>query len=100
MENTKCTVSLLVLALIFTSLSAGCKGTATAANNNLGGNNNAPDAGAISATRSMTNQRAAHTATLLPDGKVLIAGGFGGNESSLPSAEIFDPTNSAFTSAG
>lgn len=36
-----------------------------------------------------------HTATLLPNGQVLIAGGSNGN-AILPSAEIFDPVSNAF----
>ena len=38
----------------------------------------------------MTEQRSQHTATLLRNGKVLIAGG--GNRSQLSSAELFDPS--------
>src|SRR5262249_21339056 len=44
--------------------------------------------------------RAAHTATLLPDGRVLIAGGFreeGTSEIAIASAEIFDPSSNSFT---
>jgi N-acetylneuraminic acid mutarotase len=48
----------------------------------------------------MTVQRAAHTATLLPDGEVLVAGGFAGGGNSLASAEVFDPTANTFASAG
>lgn len=58
-----------------------------------------PD-GAIQATQSMTAQRASHTATLLKNGKVLITGGFVGDESSLTSAETFDPATNAFSRAG
>jgi N-acetylneuraminic acid mutarotase len=43
-------------------------------------------------------KRASHTATLLPGGKVLIAGGFNGNY--LDSAEIYDPKTGKFTAAG
>jgi lipopolysaccharide export system protein LptA len=48
----------------------------------------------------MATQRAAHTATLLPDGKVLVAGGFTGGGNRLAGAEVFDPATSTFTSAG
>jgi WD40 repeat protein len=47
--------------------------------------------------------RAAHTATLLPDGKVLIAGGFreeGTSEIAIASAEIFDPETNTFIPTG
>lgn len=56
--------------------------------------------GVVSAIRSMTAKRAAHTATLLPDGKVLVAGGFVGNGGGLSSAEVFDPATKTFASAG
>lgn len=54
----------------------------------------------ISTIRSMNTRRAAHTATLLNNGKVLIAGGFTGDENSLSGAEIFDPATKTFSSAG
>ena len=58
------------------------------------------NAGTISAVRNMTLTRAAHTSTLLPDGKVFVAGGFANGQSSLASAEVFDPTQGTFASAG
>jgi hypothetical protein len=45
-------------------------------------------------TGSMTVARAAHTATLLRDGRVLIAGG------GSASAELYDPTSQTFTATG
>ena len=52
--------------------------------------------GALNAAQRMTAQRASHTATLLNNGKVLITGGFVGEENSLTSAEIFDPAGEGF----
>jgi len=41
-----------------------------------------------------------HTATLLPDGKVLLAGGWDGSGNILPSTELYDPATSTFSPAG
>lgn len=45
----------------------------------------------------MTVPRADHTATLLPNGKVLITGGFNQSSAALSSAEIYDPDLNIFT---
>ena len=61
------------------------------------------DSGHLSPALRMNAQRAAHTATLLSDGKVLIAGGFreeGTTEIAIASAEIYDPEMNAFTWTG
>jgi hypothetical protein len=49
-----------------------------------------PATGTWSATGSLANARRSHPATLLPSGKVLVAGG-NGNRGILPSAELYDP---------
>jgi len=60
-----------------------------------------PATGTFSATGSMAAVRAAHTATLLPNGKVLVAGGADFNSTvSLASAELYDPATGAFSATG
>ena len=51
-----------------------------------------PGTGTFTVTGNMTTARFSHTATLLPNGKVLIAGGSDGN-----SAELYDPKAGTFT---
>jgi galactose oxidase-like protein len=62
-----------------------------------------PDSGAFTATADMTTARMFHSATLLNDGRVLIAGGLGifvGVNGFLASSEVYDPVAGAFTRAG
>jgi hypothetical protein len=50
-----------------------------------------PAAGSWTATGRLGTPRGEHTATLLPSGKVLAAGGIGSNDVYLNSAELYDP---------
>ena len=59
-----------------------------------------PEASGITAIRNMTVTRAAHTSTLLPNGEVLVTGGFANKQSSLAHAELFDPAQKTFASTG
>jgi hypothetical protein len=55
----------------------------------------AQEPGTFTATGEMTAARTGHTATLLDNGKVLIAGGSG-----AISAELYDPDTGTFTPTG
>jgi hypothetical protein len=50
-------------------------------------------------TGSLNNARSLHTAALLPDGKVLVAGGYGGS-GILASAELYEPASGTWTARG
>jgi hypothetical protein len=56
--------------------------------------------GRVVRTASMHARRADHTTTLLPDGRVLIAGGMVENGVFLKSAELFDPAKGTFVPTG
>lgn len=53
--------------------------------------------GTWTATGSLIGPRGYHTATLLPNGKVFVAGGYTGGSSGLPTAELFDPVSGSWT---
>jgi hypothetical protein len=55
-----------------------------------------PASATFTATGRMASGRSRHTATLLPDGRVLVAGGAAG----LASAELFDPATATFSPTG
>jgi hypothetical protein len=54
----------------------------------------------FSVTGSMAMARGDHTATLFPNGKVLIAGGRTGCSATTSAAEIYDPSAGAFSATG
>jgi hypothetical protein len=58
-----------------------------------------PATGAWTNSGAMTTARRSHTATLLPNGKVLVSGGYDGN-SVLSSTELYDPATETWTATG
>jgi Galactose oxidase, central domain len=64
-----------------------------------------PSTGTFVPTGSMASPRASHTATLLPNGSVLIAGGYssisgGGFSGATATVELYDPDTGKFSPAG
>ena len=62
-----------------------------------------PTTNTWSSAGTMAVPRQGHTATLLPNGKVLVVGGYGGTGaagSCLASAELYNPTTNTWSSAG
>ena len=59
-----------------------------------------PAKGTFVATANMLSRRVGHSATLLPNGKVLVGGGEESDEHSLASAEIYDPATNKWTATG
>jgi N-acetylneuraminic acid mutarotase len=55
---------------------------------------------AFTLTNPMTNARDGHTATRLPNGKVLVAGGSDSVQGALRSAELYDPLTGTWAATG
>src|SRR5205807_261426 len=58
-----------------------------------------PTTGSWIATGNLNNARYYHTATLLPNGEVLVAGGYD-NSTYLTSAELYDPASGTWSATG
>lgn len=59
-----------------------------------------PQVGSVTSAGQMVEPRSGHTATLLPDGKVLITGGMRRNQDFYKSAELYDPATGKFQPTG
>ncbi|MEN3368511.1 MAG: hypothetical protein V7609_654 [Verrucomicrobiota bacterium] len=55
---------------------------------------------AFESTGSLVTARSGHTATLLPNGKVLVVGGYGSIGAPLASAEVYDPATGTWVTTG
>jgi hypothetical protein len=56
--------------------------------------------GTLVCAADMSAARAAHTATTLPDGRVLLVGGSRSEQNSAQAAELYDPASGSFARAG
>lgn len=83
----KCHLWPLLISLLFSCSGIETRDTAAAAE------------GSITPAPNMATARSGHTATLLPNGKVLIAGGMNGNDNYFAGAEIYDPRTNGFAGA-
>ena len=59
-----------------------------------------PAAGRFTATGYLNKPRAAHTSTLLPDGTVLVTGGWGPSSTTFANAELYDASSGTFSATG
>lgn len=90
--------SLLISMLVATALTPACGAHTRSAGGAAEQDPRAVgEARAISATSNMNAARSGHTATLLPDGQVLIAGGMERNGVFYNTAELYNPATGRFT---
>ena len=59
-----------------------------------------PVAGTWSSAGNLSTARIEHTATLLPNGQVLVVGGQDGNNNSFASAELYNPSSNSWSVTG
>jgi Galactose oxidase, central domain len=100
--------SRMLAAMAIVVLVAGCAGNASPTPTSTPGPTGTvtgtlapnPMPTATSLTGKMTHGRSFHTATLLVDGRVLIASGNYRGRQPLASAELYDPTTGTFSPTG
>jgi hypothetical protein len=85
-------------SVIVAAALAGCGGVPPGESEDIAASRAALEAGAWTATGAMATPRATHTATLLPDGSVLVAGSGAGAPSSS-TVEIYDPVAGTWRTA-
>jgi hypothetical protein len=96
MKNTNRRTLIAILLLTVVTRVSGCTTDNAVAEQSVSSRNIV--AGMVSRVGSMATSRAVHTATLLPGGRVFVAGGLAG-KGGLASTEIFDPVRETFANA-
>lgn len=96
-DSLKAPLFSLAVALTCAGACGGTSGDGAGAD--LGQRPAAADPVRWRATGSLTVARTSHTATLLPDGRVLVVGGQTFKREPLPSVELFDPQTETWTMA-
>lgn len=89
--------SLLISTLMAATLATSCGANSHLTDSGSDAPLSANDASTLSATSNMNAPRSGHTATLLPSGQVLIAGGMERNGVFFNTAELYNPATSSFT---
>ena len=89
MRDMKNLNALLMSLLMTTMLTASCKANTHQVSDGSNQPLPANDASTISPTSSMTAPRSGHTANLLPNGQVLIAGGYDNHSVASAKARVY-----------
>ena len=92
-------VRLIMVAILAVCFTMPLPCAAAPGNNTFTGSASATDLITFNTTGSMSVARSRHTATLLNNGKVLVAGG-GGGSSCFASAELYDPATGTWSTTG
>ena len=89
---------LMTAVLVPTLVVSGAR-TAQAASSSTAAITPAPPTSNSSGDATAALPRAMHTATVLPDGRILMVGGLSTNNRPLSSVQIYDPFNDTWTNA-
>jgi hypothetical protein len=93
-------VRLIMVVILTLSFTMSLSSVAAPDTNSFTGSATVPDLIPFITTGSLNVARNTHTATLLKDGKVLVAGGLTSSLSFIPSTELYDPASGIWSTTG